>query len=384
VSDLVALIPEVPKGVREAAQRGILIPFIGAGVSRIAGCPGWEQFANGALEWLIANGQFSYSQLDQIRQLNPRVKLSLARALERDNNLSIGFRGLLHPTNRVGNEKGVRLYDSLFRLGKTFVTTNYDEWLDERIPLNVASAAPDPTAKDSAGIEQIRVIHKVEELLPAALNQPNTVIHLHGSLRDPKRMVLTTLDYLQHYANDRMSGDPYVENRVLTFLDHLFRHRTVLFIGYGLDELEILEYVILKARPHASTAQEARHFILQGFFSHETELVRSMKTYYLEFGIQLIPFLRDSKNWDQLIDVLEEFARVAAYFCSDSLNSSAAVIPYCSLWTRRIAKCHAAGSIKFSADADSSVKTRTRRRFVRKSNPHCSSTKRRLANPMRK
>ena len=44
----------------------------------------------------------------------------------------------------------------------------------------------------------------------------------------------------------------------------------------------------------------------------------------------------------------------------------------------------AAGSIKFCADEDSSDKTRTRRRFVKKSKPHCRSTNRRLANPMRK
>src|SRR5438552_14243664 len=47
-------------------------------------------------------------------------------------------------------------------------------------------------------------------------------------------------------------------------------------------------------------------------------------------------------------------------------------------------KCQAAGSIAFCADEGSTDKTRTRRRFVRKSSPHCSSTNRRLANPMRK
>src|SRR5437016_9590910 len=44
-------------------------------------------------------------------------------------------------------------------------------------------------------------------------------------------------------------------------------------------------------------------------------------------------------------------------------------------------KCQAAGSIAFCADEGSTDKTRTRRRFVRKSSPHCSSTNRRLANP---
>jgi len=38
----------------------------------------------------------------------------------------------------------------------------------------------------------------------------------------------------------------------------------------------------------------------------------SLKRYYLEeCGIQLIPFLRDQKDWDQLLDVMEEFAQKA-------------------------------------------------------------------------
>ena len=304
-------IPEVPGGLREAAQRGILIPFIGAGVSRLAGCPGWEEFADGALQWLIQKGKFSYSQLDQIRHLNPRVKLFLARSLEADNSLSIDFRTLLHPSELREDKKGSRLYNSLFKLGKTFVTTNYDAWLDQRIPIPAPSVIPHSGPTDTPSVDPIRVVHKVEELLPAVLSEPNTVIHLHGSLLAPKGMILTTQDYVRHYANDRLSGEAIEENRVLTFLEHLFKYKTVLFIGYGLEELEILEYVIVKAGASAgSSGREARHYIIQGFFSHEGELLRSLKSYYLECGIQLIPFLRDQKDWDQLLEVLEEFARL--------------------------------------------------------------------------
>src|SRR6185437_9441267 len=48
MADLV-LTPEPPEGLREAALRGNLVLFIGAGASRVAGCPGWDEFANGAL-----------------------------------------------------------------------------------------------------------------------------------------------------------------------------------------------------------------------------------------------------------------------------------------------------------------------------------------------
>ena len=125
-------------------------------------------------------------------------------------------------------------------------------------------------------------------------------------------MILTTQDYVRHYANDRRTEDPQGENRVLTFLGFLFSEKNVLFVGYGLEELEILEYVIGKARVMAEPGStEIRHFLLQGFFSHEEELSRGLSNYYAECGIELIPFRRDQKDWDQLIDVLEEYARVA-------------------------------------------------------------------------
>jgi len=313
MSEDILPIPRIPGGLREAAQRGTLIPFIGAGASRIAGCPGWSEFADGALRCLVDEGKFSHKQLAQIGHLNPRVKLSIALGLEKEHATRINFRKLLHPSGQKDNAKGQKLFGSLCRLGKTFVTTNYDEWLDEEIgiPVVAADATSDPAAP--ATVNPRKIIHKVHDLTPANLNQPNTVIHLHGSLMDPDGMVLTTQHYVRHYANDRLSGNADKENRVLTFLEYLFQQKTVLFVGYGLEELEILEYVILKARRLPGTEpSEAKHYLLQGFYSHEHELMRSLTRYYLEeCGIQLIPYLRDHKDWDQILDVLEEFARTA-------------------------------------------------------------------------
>ena len=49
--------------------------------------------------------------------------------------------------------------------------------------------------------------------------------------------------------------------------------------------------------------------LLQGFFSHEYELMRGLTRYYLsECGIQLLPFLRDQNDRMQLLNVLEHYA----------------------------------------------------------------------------
>jgi hypothetical protein len=45
--DAIKPIPDLPRGLRDAALRSTLIPFVGAGASRIAGCPDWAEFAEG-------------------------------------------------------------------------------------------------------------------------------------------------------------------------------------------------------------------------------------------------------------------------------------------------------------------------------------------------
>jgi hypothetical protein len=304
----------IPDGLREAQRRGVLIPFIGAGVSRLAGCPTWRELADGTLRACIAAKRFTYGQLAQIEHLSPRVQLSIARGLELQFGLSIDYGALIHP--RDGYEKhdeGNRIYRSLGKLSSTFVTTNYDSWLDTEIPdlrtpVTDSAIAQDTTA---AAPTKRNSIYKVAEFTPANLNQGKTVFHLHGSLAEPKNMVMTTRDYITHYANDRAGIDPKAENRVLTFLNHLFQEKTVLFIGYGLDDLEILEYVIQKGRTAApGQERQAKHYMLQGYFSHQLELMRSLSQYYMQTDIQLIPFLLDQKDWSQLIEVIENFARL--------------------------------------------------------------------------
>lgn len=124
-------------------------------------------------------------------------------------------------------------------------------------------------------------------------------------------MVLTTRHYIDRYSYDRGKEPGTQANATQSFLEDLFRLKNVLFLGYGLDELEVLEYVILKSsRKPSRTERVARHFILQPFFSHELDVARGVAAYFRnECDVTLIPFLRDRNNYAQLIEVLEHFAR---------------------------------------------------------------------------
>ncbi len=234
MSDEIPLIPTIPQGLRDAAQRGTLIPFVGAGASVLAGCPTWAQLADGALLACIEAEKFNHGQYAQIRHLQPRMKISIARAIEAEHNLKIDYGKLISPRDGyTSNEAGQRVYRSLGKLGQTFVTTNYDAWLDTEIPDLKLSLAGTPVAQDTtvAAPKVRRRIANVNEFTPANLNQANSVFHLHGTLADSAGMVVTTRDYINRYANDRRSNDPTLENRTLTFLEFLFQRKTVLFVG---------------------------------------------------------------------------------------------------------------------------------------------------------
>ena len=138
---------------------------------------------------------------------------------------------------------------------------------------------------------------------------PNSVFHIHGSVLDSTSMVRTTDEYLVRYANHKFAKGPAGENAFLTFLEKLFELKTILFIGYSLSELEVLEYVLQKKGQDINEeGTEQKHFILQGFFTHEIELAKSLKEYFAKFGVELIPFSRDENNWDQLAKVIEYLA----------------------------------------------------------------------------
>ena len=297
--------PEITEDLYLAAGSKGLVPFIGAGVSKLAGYPDWKDFADMTLRFFAEKGKLNYAQYDQISSLSPRVKLSIAVDLEKRHNLPIDFEEILQPPspNDKQREKVYRHVLGLFQFSKTFVTTNYDKELDALSP---ASSMVLDGKNESKGESVLppSCIYKHNEIKVDCLYKENSVIHIHGSVHDRESMVLTTTDYLTRYSGHKYDGH---ENPYLTFLQELFNQRTVLFVGYGLEELEILEHIIQKGidKPQDGSQNGAlTHYVLQGFFSHQIEMARSMQSYFQSFGISLLPFSLDTHEWHGLVNVI--------------------------------------------------------------------------------
>ncbi|MGH8321400.1 MAG: SIR2 family protein [Gammaproteobacteria bacterium] len=272
----------LPPEIATAAETGELVLFVGAGISRMVGCPGWDQMANKILDQLVPNG-IDYNELSQITQIaDPKKRLSFAKIIAQKHNIQIDYNAIFNSPPTDGD-----VYSYLNRFNSAFITTNYEMHL-----------VPDSRATEP---ETNWRFHRRQDLLNVHLDKNGNVIHLHGCLADPDSMIVTTRDYLVHYSS----------KQVQDFLTYLFANKTVLFLGYGLDEIEVLESIVRNAGMKAAGEQERiRRFTLQGFFSAEVGLAKMLEEYYLEtFGMQLIGFPKDKKNYAQQVDILAAWVR---------------------------------------------------------------------------
>lgn len=290
-------IPQLPEGIVAAARRGKLVLFVGAGVSMAAGGPSWEELANNLLEQLVSVKALTYSAIDQLKDLDAKKKISIAADIYTDKGLSPNFREALN----LDRLKQADIHNILYSLGASIVTTNYDtcfEVLAEKkypqVNSELQEGEQNGEEKASLGPRSNKVFYHKEQLTIEKLNVQGSILQLHGSVRVPDLMVLTTKDYLGHYS----------DQTILTFLQELFKNHTVLFIGYGLEEQEILEQIFrIKQEKHSS-----RHYILLPFFSHANDLYRHLRRYYLNnYGVEVLCYCIDRNGHEQIREVIRSW-----------------------------------------------------------------------------
>jgi hypothetical protein len=257
--------------------------FVGAGASMLLGLPSWGGLAAEALQSLQKKRLLNFSELEQLRTLEPKKQLSIAKLIAAENGHELEL-----ATYFKGKSEGTGIYKSINDIGCVCVTTNYDELLTPRY-LDVEDGSKTPATVK-------RICHK-KDFLAKHLDEPGTVIHLHGGISHSETMVVTTKDYLEHY------DDPNVKH----FLNALFASKTVLFIGYGLEETEILEHIL--RRGGVKTTADRRRFVLQGYFRSQQPLYENLHRYYEKsFGVHVIGFVRDHEDYRQQETLLRDWA----------------------------------------------------------------------------
>ena len=78
-------IPPLPDKIIRASLNGNFILFVGAGLSMMLGLPSWEGMVWQALSDLKDIGLINFSELDQLKNLDAKKQLSIARLIAEEN-----------------------------------------------------------------------------------------------------------------------------------------------------------------------------------------------------------------------------------------------------------------------------------------------------------
>lgn len=271
------LIPEIPQEIIDAINSDSLAVFVGAGVSAIAGLPLWSQLAKNLICECYSNGLYSYKDKELIleRIQDNKQLITVAFGKLKEAGLENTFFEILKKHLELKSQvldAGTRIFSWLRDTMSLVLTTNADELLHEYFELT-----------------------RIHDIIPNVVDemplQRARLVHLHGVISNKDTLVFTTKQYLQRYQTPQ-----YQE-----YLKAVFTTKTVLFIGYGMSEFELLDFLIQK------TNSAIQHFIMVPYFTYTQPIATAMKEYYSELGIKQIDYYIDEKGYPYLADILDNW-----------------------------------------------------------------------------
>jgi hypothetical protein len=272
-------IPALPDEIVEAVNRDKLAVFIGAGVSRLVGCLGWDDLGRNLIERCFSEGVIIHREKESLAGMkDSRKVLTICHDLLKEKGIENVFFEEMRKALKDGQEVTVpNIYDDIYRLRGLFVTTNVDRHFHRKFNLP-------------------NIIYRIEELRADNIDRVN-LYHLHGCISQPETVVFTLRSYFKRYRDTESFR---------AFLKTIFSKYTILFLGYGLAEFELLEYLFEQS--DVPDAHEVKHFMLQAFNSGEERILGFEQIYYGQMGIQVKAYRKNEKGYEQLADVVKEWS----------------------------------------------------------------------------
>ncbi|MDR4945310.1 SIR2 family protein [Neobacillus cucumis] len=295
--------------ILKALNSGKLIIFVGAGMSVHLGLPSWREFAIKYLEIIYKNSQttsMNFKTKEGLKTEDTKKILSLCEYIGKKNLLDNQLEGYYKSWFETdkSNVLNGRLYEKLYRLNAIYLTTNYDNALDliaEDGPIvgnnGDKSKTPDNGYK--------KVYYDISEFTNEIL-KPQNVIHVHGSVKDISTMIISYGDYIKRYG---LNGNLHENKRDVysDFMTEIFSQKdyVVLFMGYGLEEIEILQFLFEGAIKDSKSYCNNRYLLLPCFSDDYLKISYLSDYYKNNFGVSVIPCNMSEKGYNILEDVLD-------------------------------------------------------------------------------
>ena len=268
--------PLLPSEIKQAINDEKLAIFIGAGVSRLIGCDGWDTLATNLVKKCAEENLIEPITKELLLKQSDQIKLiSICHNVLDSESFMQTMRESLKDSeidNLVRSDDKFQIYKDLKNIGSTFITTNADRFIDKLL--------------DGANIY-------INKFGTEKIDDSNHKLYkIHGCISDEDSLVFTKDKYMFTYTNSKF----------INFIEGIFTKYTVLFVGYGLNEFDLLSKVFQSA-----LNKEPQHFLLKPYFLHEHEVCNLEYEYFEGIGIRLIPFSRDKKDYEQLIGVISNW-----------------------------------------------------------------------------
>jgi NAD-dependent SIR2 family protein deacetylase len=264
------IIPQLRKQILQSEPIAV---FVGAGISRILKYPSWENLADKSIEYLLDKKHINYFDQSRINReiSNPKEKLTIFHEIISPRESHHFYKNLLISHRDMGSDNP---YNTLVKFDWIKITTNFDTEFYNALKNQNENCHPP-------------IISNFNE--DTNINY-DTIYQIHGSIADIENAVITTKNYIDKYYKE--------ESGLRSFLQNIFKNFTVIFLGYGLQELEILESV---------TQNKAKHFAFIGTYLNEQSFIHIKRKYLDTINITPIPFYLDFNKYDRQIDILKKW-----------------------------------------------------------------------------
>lgn len=313
--------PDIPRELLEAQENDNLIFFCGAGISYPAGLPLFKGLVDEVYQELVATPSKQEQNAMNQWRYDTALELLEQRFYSEDRINKHLVRKAIATRLTLQANANIETHAAILQLAKTkqqkyrLVTTNVDHGflLAEPTTSAMSDAAPKlPVPKP----------HKWQ-----------SIVYLHGIIDeksdpDSEQLIFTSGDFGAAYLTERWAS---------RFVSELFRHFTVLFVGYSIDD-PVMRYMTdaIAADRRRGYTHSKQPYILAGAKPAEFENAR------LDWEAKgAIPLLYDDENNHFL---LHETLKVWAAHCRDGLDS-----------VERIIKDHASKTPLPPYDLDESV-----------------------------
>ena len=292
------------ENILRAFENRKMIFFVGAGVSRIMGIPGWDDLSSKLIKKAFPSYQEQNIILRDIPNSKERITIAY-KEFEKNGKLQEFYKifgeGMSPQKEIFDNTENI--YEILNRFDAFFLTTNADNLFEDVLGHAVCH--------ENYDINIIKSEHH---------RRQNHLFYLHGHYTsdidpDKNNLVFTATQYVNRY-NDQ----DFVQFLTTIFLED----NVIVFIGYGLNEFELIDYVVTKTGYNEDSPKKV--YVLYGFCENDDVLYEAKKSYFDALNIEIIPYNLTQKGYIALIDVLkalyEDYKKKAIIPVSEAISEN--------------------------------------------------------------